>query len=66
MLPETLARLAGAELAAMQQRLYNEFAVEAPLMRWNDRTMLRVSCQVYNTPAEYERLAEAIERLARR
>jgi len=49
---------------AMQRRLYSEFRVEAPLVPWGGRRFVRVSCQVYNTPGEYERLADALCALA--
>lgn len=59
-LPPRLAVLRGEPLAALQQRLYTEFQIEVPLMRWNEQTLLRVSCQLYNSPAEYEHLADVI------
>jgi isopenicillin-N epimerase len=64
-LPRALNELTCEDLQAMQQRLYSEFGVEVPLMRWSGRNMLRVSCQVYNVPAEYERLADVIDLLTR-
>jgi isopenicillin-N epimerase len=45
---------------ALQQRLYDEHRVEAPLVLWCGRWLVRVSCQGYNTPQEYERLADAL------
>jgi len=48
----------------LQQRLYNEFKVEAPLILWDGHAYVRVSCQIYNTPKDYERLAQAIEKIA--
>jgi isopenicillin-N epimerase len=48
----------------LQQRLYNEFKVEAPLILWDGHAYVRVSCQIYNRPEDYERLAEAIEKIA--
>lgn len=64
MLPSPLDRLTLKEVEALQQRMYSEFGFEVPLMRWNDRVMLRVSCQVYNQPEEYERLAATILKIA--
>ncbi len=63
MLSDPLNTLEGQPLEAMQQRLYSEHSIEVPLMRWNGRTMLRVSCQVYNRPQEYERLADVVEKI---
>jgi isopenicillin-N epimerase len=65
-LPGSLAKLEGQEHQALQQRLYDEFQIELPLVRWNNHGMLRVACQVYNTPTEFERLADAISKLAGR
>jgi len=48
----------------LQQRLYDEFKVEAPLILWDGHAYVRVSCQIYNTPQDYERLGEAIEKLS--
>jgi selenocysteine lyase/cysteine desulfurase len=61
-LPGALAEL--TDTTALQQRLYDEFKLEQPLIRWGDCTMLRVSCHVYNQPSEYERLAAVVFELA--
>jgi isopenicillin-N epimerase len=63
-LPGKFREMPIAEIECMQQRLYSEFKIEVPLMRWNDQAFLRVSCQVYNVPEDYERLADGIEKLA--
>ncbi|HEV8607517.1 MAG TPA: aminotransferase class V-fold PLP-dependent enzyme [Tepidisphaeraceae bacterium] len=47
----------------LQQRLYNEYKVEAPLILWDGHAYVRVSCQIYNRPQDYQRLADAIERI---
>jgi len=62
-LPGALANLDGPDAANFQQRLYSEFGFELPMVRFDGRTMIRVSCHVYNLPGEYERLAETIEKL---
>jgi isopenicillin-N epimerase len=63
MLPDTFARLDETQQAALQQRLYDEFKIEVPLVYWNGRAMLRVSCQVYNRVEDYERVAEVVRAL---
>jgi isopenicillin-N epimerase len=63
-LPGRLATLDGAAMAALQQRLHDEYRVEVPLIDWPGGAMLRVSCQLYNTPADYERLGDVIAGLA--
>jgi isopenicillin-N epimerase len=61
-LPGRLSSLSEAELEILQQRLYTEHRIEMPLMRLGGRVFLRVSCQVYNRPEQYERAAQvAIE-----
>lgn len=45
---------------ALQQRMYTEHRIEVPIIRWEDGWFLRVSCQAYNTAAEYQRLADAV------
>ena len=47
----------------LQQRLYDEFKVEAPLILWDGHAYVRVSCQIYNRPKDYQRLGEAIEKI---
>jgi isopenicillin-N epimerase len=61
-LPGKLPTMTTAEWTAQQQSLYTDDQIEAPLMFWNERYYLRVSCQVYNRPDDYERVAAAIER----
>ena len=48
-----------------QQRLYDEFGIEVPLMRIgkNEVRWFRVSAQLYNSLAEYEYLADALNQL---
>lgn len=48
----------------LQQRLYDEFKVEAPLILWGNHAYVRVSCQIYNRPQDYQRLGQAIEKIS--
>jgi isopenicillin-N epimerase len=57
-LPDSLASLSDTQLESIQQRLYSEHRIEVPLMRLGRRLLLRVSCQLYNTPSQYERVAD--------
>lgn len=63
-LPEVLSGLTESEAAVVQQTLYDEHRIEAPLMRWGGRTYMRPCCQIYNLAEEYERLAVAIKQIA--
>ena len=49
--------------ADVRERLWHEHRVEVPVMVWADRVFLRLSAQVYNTPEDYERLADALPRV---
>jgi isopenicillin-N epimerase len=44
-----------------QQRLFSEFRVEAPVISWNGRTLLRISIQGYNQESDIERLLTALD-----
>jgi isopenicillin-N epimerase len=64
-LPAALDRLREDECKAIQQRLYDQYKVEAPIMTWPGRPpLIRPCAQVYTTPADFERLAQAILDLA--
>ena len=41
-------------------RLWKQYQIEAPITTWRDRRFVRISIQAYNTPADIERLIEAI------
>lgn len=45
--------------------LYDEHCIEVPINEFAGGWLLRVSCQVYNRPEQYERLAEVVRALAR-
>lgn len=49
--------------AAVQREIYDRRRIEAPVFDVNGRRMIRVSCQVYNRPHEYELLARAVAML---
>ena len=46
----------------VQAELLERFGIEVPLYQWPalPRRLLRMSAQVYNSPGQYERLAEAL------
>jgi isopenicillin-N epimerase len=41
-------------------RLWDDYRIEVPLVRWNERELMRVSIQAYNGPEDVERLADAL------
>jgi isopenicillin-N epimerase len=62
-LPARLQGMSPDAGTSLQQRLYDAHHVEVPLIPWGGQWFLRVSCCVYNTPAQYERLAEVMRTL---
>ncbi len=48
---------------AAQRRLYEEWRIEVPVVTWNDRRLLRVSVQGYNTAADLDALVAAVTNL---
>lgn len=58
------ARERFADPTSLQARLYDHDRIEVPIIEWNGRWWVRVSCQVYNEPGQYERLGEAVMELA--
>lgn len=47
----------------LKQRLYDEFAIEVPIITWKERQFVRVSIQGYNTQADVEALTSALAHL---
>ena len=45
---------------ALRERLWEEFRIEVPVLEWEGRTLIRVSVQAYNSPAQMDRLLEAL------
>ncbi len=58
-------RKASGKIDREQLALYDRFGIEVPLSRFGKPTQrwLRVSAQIYNSPADYEFLADALETL---
>jgi isopenicillin-N epimerase len=60
-----LKRKASGKIDREQLALYDRFGIEVPLNRFGmpARRWLRISAQIYNSPADYEYLADALENL---
>lgn len=48
---------------ALKQRLYDDYCIEVPILRWHDKTLIRISLQAYNTSADIEILVNALRAL---
>ncbi len=48
---------------ALQARIANTLGIETAPIAWNGEGYLRLSAQVYNSPSDYDRLAEGIPKL---
>ena len=46
----------------IQGRLFDGWSIEVPIMRWPapPKRLLRISAQLYNSPEQYSRLAQAL------
>ena len=47
----------------IKNRLYDEFQIEIPVMRWKEHCIARISIQGYNTPADGQSLISALKTL---
>ncbi|NWF65131.1 MAG: aminotransferase class V-fold PLP-dependent enzyme [Chloroflexi bacterium] len=66
--PETwFAQMAAAtlpahtDLAALKMRLYDDYRIEIPLLEWNEKKLIRLSVQGYNSRLDMERLLSALK-----
>ena len=46
---------------ALQQRLFNDFKIEVPIVYWKGKTLVRVSVQAYNTTGHLQKLVSALK-----
>ena len=51
------------DLTILKNRLWDEYQIEVPMIGWGGGHYLRVSIQCYNSPADVDRLVEALGRL---
>jgi len=59
--PREAARFESGE--ALIDALFEQHGIEVAVFDWNDQRFVRVSCQIYNTVEDYERLAKAVREL---
>lgn len=51
---------------ALQAALWTHAGIEVPIVSWNHRRLIRVSCHLYTQAEEIDRLVEALEELLQR
>nr|MBC7243702.1 aminotransferase class V-fold PLP-dependent enzyme [Chloroflexota bacterium] len=55
--------LPSCEAQELKQRLYDQFAIEVPIITWKERQFVRISVQGYNTRSDVEALVSALAHL---
>jgi len=56
-----VAPLPTSNLAVLKRRLYDEFKIEIPVFSWQDRQLIRISIQGYNTQEDLDALLNALQ-----
>lgn len=60
----TIATLpADTDLSALKARLYDEYRIEIPVIAWNERKLIRLSVQGYNSRRDMDKLLFALKAL---
>jgi isopenicillin-N epimerase len=54
---------ADTDLPLLKKRLYDEYRIEIPVHEWNNRKLIRISIQGYNTKRDVNRLIHALSEL---
>lgn len=50
------------DIFALKKRLYDEFRIEIPMIAWNEKKLIRLSVQGYNTKQDMNRLINALKK----
>lgn len=56
-----IAPIPSSDLTALKSRLYDEFKIEVPLVPWQDKQLIRISIQGYNTQEDVDQLLKALQ-----
>lgn len=54
---------ADSDLVSLKSRLYDEHRIEIPLIAWNEKKLIRLSVQGYNSRRDMDRLLSALKKL---
>ena len=60
-LPDWVGETPQGHMHPIQAALWERFQIEAPVMNWNGRRQIRVSCHLYNTDGDIDCLAAALK-----
>ncbi|WP_413161868.1 aminotransferase class V-fold PLP-dependent enzyme [Capilliphycus salinus ALCB114379] len=54
-------------IPSLQTQLWEKFKIEVPIIPWENKPqkLMRISAQIYNSPSDYQKLAEALIELIR-
>jgi isopenicillin-N epimerase len=63
-LPPPLDELTDSQLGVLQSRLHDQYKIEVPLFRWQEKIHARPCCQIYNTQDDFDRLAKTIKTIS--
>jgi len=55
--------LPGGDARQLQNSLWEQYSIEVPIVEWNDRRFVRVSCHLYNDRQQVDRLIVALKEL---
>lgn len=56
-----IAPIPSSDLTALKSRLYDEFKIEVPFVPWQDKQLIRISIQGYNTQEDVDQLLKALQ-----
>ena len=55
--------LAQTDILWLKKKLYAEYRIEIPLIDWNEKKLIRLSIQGYNSKRDVNRLLNALKKL---
>lgn len=62
-LPDSVGEAPHGHMHPLQAALWERFRIEVPIVNWNGRRHIRVSCHLYNDAADIDRLVSALREL---
>lgn len=55
--------LPDCDIDVLKRRLYDEYRIEIPLVKWNGMSLIRASLQAYNEPQDVDFIIHALSEL---